>query len=157
VIVVTQNIDDLHERAGSKNVVHMHGKLLEARCTACKKVIACTEDLSAAMICSACRSPGALRPNVVWFGEEIPALDSIYPALQKCDLFIAIGTSGTVYPAAAFVIEAKTGNAYTVELNLEPSSVSPQFDKVIEGPASVVVPQFIGELLTHGCIQRDRG
>jgi NAD-dependent deacetylase len=147
VLVVTQNIDDLHERAGSKNLIHMHGKLLEALCIACKNVIPCAEDLSPATTCSACGSPNTLRPNVVWFGEEIPALDFIYPALRKCDLFIAIGTSGTVYPAAAFVKEAKASNAAAVELNLEPSSVSSQFDRVVEGPATVIVPQLVDELL----------
>jgi NAD-dependent deacetylase len=156
VLVVTQNIDDLHERAGSANVLHLHGKLLEALCTSCEKVTACTGDLSTAMSCSLCGSSGTLRPNVVWFGEAIPLLDSAQRAIQECNLFMAIGTSGTVYPAAAFVEDARAVSAHTVELNLERSSVSSRFDEVALGPATVAVPQFIDELLTRRYIRQNR-
>jgi NAD-dependent protein deacetylase/lipoamidase len=147
VLLITQNIDDLHERAGSRNVVHMHGQLLESSCTSCHKVAPCMEDLATSMTCSACGSTGTLRPNVVWFGEDIMAGDVLLEAVETCDLFLSIGTSGTVYPAAAFVDTAKSANAHTVELNLESSSSLACFDEIIEGPASVVVPRYVEQLL----------
>lgn len=147
LLIVTQNIDDLHERAGSLNVIHMHGQLLEALCTACKNVMRCLDDLSVKTSCSACHSAGIMRPNVVWFGEDVMFSDSIQRALRKCDLFLAIGTSGTVYPAAAFVHGAKAANAHTVELNLECSAGSSSFDELIQGPATEVVPQYVDSLL----------
>jgi NAD-dependent protein deacetylase/lipoamidase len=147
VILVTQNIDDLHERAGNTNIIHMHGQLLEAVCTKCHKVAPCREDLATTMACSVCSSKGTLRPNVVWFGEQVMAGDFIQEAAGKCDLFLSIGTSGTVYPAAALVNEAKSANAHTVELNLETSSSLSCFDEIIEGLATVVVPRYVEQLL----------
>ena len=108
------------------------------------------------MSCSLCGSSGTLRPNVVWFGEAIPLLDTAQRAIQECNLFMAIGTSGTVYPAAAFVEDAKAVSAHTVELNLERSSVSSRFDEVVLGPATLVVPEFVDELLTRQNVRRNR-
>jgi NAD-dependent deacetylase len=145
VLVVTQNIDDLHERAGTRNLIHMHGELLRARCTACAALHACRDDLEPGHPCEGCGRPNTLRPHVVWFGEMPLELDAIYAALARCDLFMAIGTSGQVYPAAGFVQEAR--QAQTVELNLEPSAVSSLFAEHRWGAASETVPRFVEELL----------
>ncbi|MEW5703777.1 MAG: NAD-dependent deacylase [Pseudomonadota bacterium] len=148
VRIVTQNIDDLHERAGAQNVLHMHGELLKARCAACRAVFACGFDLSVAMPCPECRRAGGLRPHVVWFGEMPFEMERIYEALAACGLFLSIGTSGSVYPAAGFVREVRAhGRARTVELNLEPSEGRSFFDEERTGPATVVVPAFVGALL----------
>lgn len=148
VIVITQNIDDLHERAGTRNLIHMHGELLRARCTACSALHACRGDLEPGPPCGSCGRPHALRPHVVWFGEMPLELDAIYAALARCDLFIAIGTSGQVYPAAGFVEEVRRhGRARTVELNLEPSAVNSRFAEHRLGPASEAVPRLVEEIL----------
>jgi NAD-dependent deacetylase len=148
VQIVTQNIDDLHERAGSRSLVHMHGELLKARCTTCAAVSAWRGDLARAHHCPVCGRSGALRPHVVWFGEMPLELDAIYEALATCELFIAIGTSGQVYPAAGFVEAARRhGRAHTVELNLEPSAIDSLFAARRYGPASEIVPRFVAELL----------
>jgi NAD-dependent deacetylase len=148
VLVVTQNIDDLHERAGSRNLLHMHGELLKARCTECSAVIPCREDLGMRSHCQACASIGTLRPHVVWFGEMPLEMERIYPALASCEMFIAIGTSGNVYPAAGFVEEVKhMAGAATVELNLEPSEGHSLFDERVYGPATRVVPEFVARLI----------
>jgi NAD-dependent deacetylase len=148
VLVVTQNIDDLHERAGTRNLIHMHGELLRARCTACAALHACRHDLEPDHRCQSCGRPHTLRPHVVWFGEMPLELDAIYAALARCDLFMAIGTSGQVYPAAGFVEEVRRhGRAHTVELNLEPSAVNSLFAEHRRGPASETVPQLVEELL----------
>lgn len=148
VQIVTQNIDDLHERGGSRGLIHMHGELLKARCTACAAVCAWRGDLAVAHHCPACGQKGALRPHVVWFGEMPLELDTIYEALVACDLFIAVGTSGQVYPAAGFVEEVRRhGRARTVELNLEPSAIDTLFTERCYGPASQIVPSYVNELL----------
>jgi NAD-dependent deacetylase len=148
VLLVTQNIDDLHERAGSRNLVHMHGELLKARCTECGAVVPCREDLDARSHCPACALIGCLRPHVVWFGEMPLEMERIYEALGACEMFISIGTSGNVYPAAGFVQEAKQmAGALTVELNLEPSEGHSLFDERVYGPASKVVPDFVRRLI----------
>jgi NAD-dependent deacetylase len=147
VLVVTQNIDDLHERAGTRNLIHMHGELLRARCTACAVLHACRHDLEPDHHCQACGEPNVLRPHVVWFGEMPLELDAIYAALARCDLFLAIGTSGQVYPAAGFVQEARHGGAHTLELNLERSAVSALFAEHRWGPASETVPRLVEDLL----------
>jgi NAD-dependent deacetylase len=148
VLVVTQNIDDLHERAGTQHLIHMHGELLRARCTACSALHACHGDLEPGHPCAGCGRPHTLRPHVVWFGEMPLELDAIYTALARCDLFMAIGTSGQVYPAAGFVEEVcRYGRARTVELNLEPSAVNSLFAEHRRGPASETVPRFVEELL----------
>ena len=154
VTVVTQNIDDLHQRAGSRNLIHMHGELLKARCLGCGSTHAWRGDLADRRpACPGCGARGRLRPHVVWFGEMPLELDAIYAALAGCGLFVAAGTSGTVYPAAGFVEEVhrsstEPGGARTVELNLEPSAVSPLFAERRHGPASEVVPAFVEELFT---------
>ena len=148
VLLVTQNIDDLHERAGSKNLVHMHGEILKARCPACHAVHAWAQDIDLKTACPACGQTGTLRVNVVWFGEMPLDLDRIFTALEDCDLFISIGTSGSVYPAAGFVHEVRMGGrAHTVELNLEPSEVHSLFAERCYGPASKIVPEFVGRVL----------
>lgn len=146
-LLVTQNIDNLHERAGNARVLHMHGELLKVRCTSSGQVIAWNEDLTTDDRCTCCQFPAPLRPHVVWFGEMPIGMEEIYHALERADLFIAIGTSGHVYPAAGFVHEAKLQGAHTVELNLEPSQVGNEFAERHYGLASEVVPQFVDAFL----------
>jgi NAD-dependent deacetylase len=148
VTVVTQNIDDLHERAGSQNVLHMHGELLKARCPHSNQTVDWTGQLHAADLCDCCQFPEPLRPHVVWFGEMPLQLDRIYQALSEASLFIAIGTSGNVYPAAGLVHEAAMHNAHTIEINLEPSQVNNHFDEHRYGPATVKVVDYVDELLS---------
>ena len=145
-LLVTQNIDDLHERAGSRSVVHMHGELLKMRCQACNGVFDIRGDIGATLPCPACGRVAQLRPHIVWFGEVPMWMERIYEALRRCDLFVAIGTSGNVYPAAAFVQEAARHGAHTVEINLEPSAVQSCFDQHIYGKAGTAVPVFLKEL-----------
>jgi NAD-dependent deacetylase len=147
VLIVTQNIDNLHERAGSKNLRHIHGELLKSRCAACGNVVECVIDLDRASACTACGTPGRLRPHVVWFGEMPFHLDEVYEELQRCGLFISIGTSGNVYPAAGFVEEARAHGARTVELNLEPSAGRSLFAEAEHGPAAEIVPAYVERLL----------
>jgi NAD-dependent deacetylase len=147
VMIATQNIDDLHERAGSRAVVHMHGELLKARCTACGKVTVWYDDLTGNEGCPVCSIEGQLRPHVVWFGEMPLRLDAIYQVLAQCRVFVSIGTSGSVEPAASFVEEARRAGAHTVELNLEPSQSANLFAERIYGSASQIVPEFVARLL----------
>lgn len=148
VLVVTQNVDDLHERAGSRSVLHMHGELLKARCTLCEAVTETRVDLGPGTVCPECGAEGAARPHIVWFGELPLHLPEIFPALGRCDLFAAIGTSGAVYPAAGFVQRAASAGARTVELNLDASEVSSAFDEVRRGRAGTLVPLWVEELLS---------
>jgi NAD-dependent deacetylase len=147
VLLVTQNIDDLHERAGSQRLIHMHGELLKRRCADCGDVQPWRDDLSAALACPACASLGSLRPHVVWFGEMPLEMDRIFQALSEADLFLSIGTSGTVYPAAGFVAQARAAGAHTVELNLEPSEGRSLFHEAVHGPATEIVPAYLRRLL----------
>lgn len=151
VLVVTQNIDDLHERAGSKNILHMHGELLKAHCEYCNAVIDMRDDMSVDDRCMHC--DGRMRPHIVWFGEIPLHMEKIVTALELCDLFAAIGTSGNVYPAAGFVRVARTVGAHTVEINLEESDVNTDFDETRLGLAGKQVPRWVNELLTA---QKDR-
>lgn len=146
-MLVTQNIDNLHERAGNKNVLHMHGELLKVRCTQSGQVFDWPGDLPVDERCHCCQFPAPLRPHIVWFGEMPFEMDHIYLALSMADIFIAIGTSGHVYPAAGFVHEAKLHGAHTVELNLEPSQVGSEFEEKHYGLASEVVPAYVESLL----------
>jgi NAD-dependent deacetylase len=147
VVLVTQNVDDLHERAGSE-AIHMHGELLKARCARCERVSPWTGDLDSGTVCPGCARPGGLRPHVVWFGEEPLEMDRINSALARCRLFVAVGTSGQVYPAAGFVQAARwRAGARTVELNLEETGLSDAFDESRLGPASRLVPLFVDEIL----------
>ena len=149
VLVVTQNIDPLHELAGSKNLVHMHGEVLKALCGACGRRHAIGHnDLTLETVCPVCAEAGTMRPDVVWFGEMPYHMERIYDALGTCDLFISIGTSGTVYPAAGFVLEARRAGAHTVELNLEPSEGISGFHEVIHGRATEIVPAYVDRLLS---------
>ncbi len=144
-LLVTQNVDDLHDRAGSKHLLHMHGELLKGRCLACGRVQAWPGDLDHASCCHAC-GRGPVRPHIVWFGELPLEMERIYEALEACDLFVAIGTSGHVYPAAGF-IEAVSPGARTLELNLEPSLVASAFQEARTGKATELVPAFVDGLL----------
>lgn len=146
VTVVTQNVDDLHDRAGTANLIHMHGELAKARCRPCGAVMLWREDLSMETPCPSCGRAGGMRPHVVWFGEMPLAMEAIGAALDRCGLFVSIGTSGAVYPAAGFVAEMR-GRAGTVELNLEPSEGSHLFDEAIHGRATEVVPGFVDRLM----------
>ncbi|MCW0353205.1 NAD-dependent protein deacylase [Pantoea ananatis] len=146
-LLVTQNIDNLHERAGNSRVLHMHGELLKVRCANSGQVIDWQQDVTAEDRCTCCQFPSVLRPHVVWFGEMPLGMEEIYQALEQANLFIAIGTSGHVYPAAGFVHEAKLQGAHTVELNLEPSQVGNEFAESHYGLASEVVPAFVYKLL----------
>ena len=147
VLLVTQNINDLHMRGGSRSPLHMHGELLKSRCTVCGTVAGCRDDLGADSLC-ACGAVGTLRPHVVWFGEMPLEMDRIQRALTRCGLFIAIGTSGNVYPANSFVQLARQyGQAETIELNLEPSEGAGLFAHAAYGPATEIVPRFVARLL----------
>ena len=147
VTLITQNIDDLHERAGSRSLIHLHGELLRMRCATCDRVAEQRGDSAIGDRCAVCG--GAMRPHVVWFGEMPLEMDACYSALENCDLFAAIGTSGNVYPAAGFVAIAAHAGAHTVELNLEPSEVASRFAEARYGPASVEVPRWVDEVLSE--------
>jgi NAD-dependent deacetylase len=152
VTVITQNIDPLHEIAGSKRVIHMHGRDGEVRCMNCKTVFESDADLTPASVCPNCQAEGELRPNVVWFGEMPLHLDEIYEVLERCGLFIAIGTSGEVYPAAGFVLHVRRHRrrAPTVELNLEPTGNQTLFQEHVYGPATKIVPPYVERILKRG-------
>jgi NAD-dependent deacetylase len=147
VLIVTQNIDNLHERAGSTDVIHMHGELLKARCARCAAVVDCLDHLNPESKCNMCGATGSMRPHVVWFGEMPMQMDRIQQALERADLFLAIGTSGSVYPAAGFVDIARGVGAHTAELSLESSLNASVFDEAIYGPATIVVTKYVEELL----------
>ncbi|WP_299962177.1 NAD-dependent deacylase [uncultured Roseobacter sp.] len=146
VVVITQNVDDLHEKAGSKKVMHMHGALKSALCAACDHRWPAPLAMAPGDTCPACQAPAA-RPDIVWFGEMPYDMDEIFDHLAGADVFASIGTSGNVYPAAGFVAEARRSGAHTVEFNLEPSLVGSQFDDVRIGPASQTLPLWVSELL----------
>ena len=146
-LLVTQNVDDLHERSGSRQLIHMHGELLSARCCRSGQSFEVREDIDEKNLCACCNPAQPIRPDIVWFGEMPFAMDDIYAALKVADLFISIGTSGHVYPAAGFVQEARLSGARTIEINLEPSEGQSYFDEARYGLASVEVPKFINELL----------
>jgi NAD-dependent deacetylase len=147
VTVVTQNIDALHEAAGSRNLIHMHGEIFRAFCQRCSERVAWSQDITIETACPSCGKAGAMRPDVVWFGEMPYHMERIGQLLDEADLFLSIGTSGSVYPAAGFVAEARAAGAHTVELNLEPSQGCGLFAEAIHGPASEVVPRYVATLL----------
>lgn len=146
LLIVTQNVDDLHERAGARRLLHMHGEHLKAWCVACDGRSRWTASLLDRPACPACGEP-ALRPDIVWFGEMPYRMDEIYAALRGADLFVSIGTSGAVYPAAGLVRQARDLGARTLELNLEPSQGTAWFHEARHGPATEVVPAWVDELL----------
>ncbi|MFZ1743076.1 MAG: NAD-dependent deacylase [Pontixanthobacter sp.] len=145
-LIVTQNVDDLHERAGASHVLHMHGELLSAMCTACEMRSPFRGTMIERPPCPICQAR-SLRPDVVWFGEMPYQMERIYAALREADLFVSIGTSGAVYPAAGFVRDARDLGADTLELNLESSEGSGWFGESRLGPASEVVPAWVEEIL----------
>ena len=147
VLTVTQNVDPLHEQAGTQNLIHMHGEIRKVLCNHCGNRTPRTGDLSIDMACEQCGNAGGMRPDVVWFGEMPYQMERIYAELSRCDLFLSIGTSGNVYPAAGFVAEAGTAGAHTVELNLEPSAGISSFDEAVHGKATEIVPAFVDRLL----------
>ncbi len=146
VTLVTQNIDDLHERAGSSGVIHMHGTITGALCAACGHRWDAPRAMAATDACPSCGKT-ATRPDIVWFGEIPYHMPEIDAALMQADLFVAIGTSGSVYPAAGFVAEARACGVRTLELNLEPSETARTFDEGRYGPASKIVPDWVAEML----------
>lgn len=145
-LLITQNIDNLHERAGNKNLLHMHGEALKAFCSHCGHKTSIEKNLHTEDICQNCNQAEGLRPDIVWFGEMPYHMEAIHEALWNCDLFISIGTSGNVYPASGFVNIAKANGAFTSELNLEPSENAQVFDESLYGPASKVIPDFVSTL-----------
>ncbi|MCK0171188.1 NAD-dependent deacylase [Aliiroseovarius sp. S1123] len=146
VTLVTQNVDDLHERGGATDVIHMHGELAGALCAQCDHRWPAPREMSPSAPCPSCNVPRT-RPDIVWFGEMPYQMDMIYTALGEADLFVAIGTSGTVYPAAGFVGEARAMGIPTLELNLEPSDTAGIFDDARFGPATTIVPAWVDEVL----------
>ncbi|MEM8740031.1 MAG: NAD-dependent deacylase [Pseudomonadota bacterium] len=145
VSLVTQNVDGLHEKAGASDVIHMHGELAGALCAACAHRWSARPEMAVGETCPSCSGPYG-RPDVVWFGEIPYHMERISDLLDAADIFAAIGTSGQVYPAAAFVHQASAAGAQTVELNLEPSELSPVFETRRLGPATQVVPAWVAEL-----------
>lgn len=150
LLVVTQNVDDLHERGGLKNLLHMHGALKKVRCQGCGAALDWERELSQATACPECGAVSSLRPDIVWFGEMPYHMHAIEAAIARCDLFVSLGTSGNVYPAAGFVrLARQTGRAHTLEINLDPSAGASYFHECRHGPATQLVPAFVEEVL-HG-------
>lgn len=147
LLLITQNVDDLHERAGSKRLVHMHGELTKGWCLDCDQRFSWAGAMGEGAQCPNCGTTGMVRPDIVWFGEMPYEMERIEEALQDCDLFVSIGTSGAVYPAAGFVQTARYRGANTLEINLEPSLGSMMFDESRIGKAGELVPKWVDELL----------
>lgn len=145
-LLVTQNVDDLHARAGSRKMVAMHGELRKARCAACGEAVVWEADLGREHACTPCGKTGAMRPHIVWFGEVPFFLDEIYRHISRADLFVSIGTSGNVYPAAGFVRMLPHG-ARRIEVNAAGTEISHNFDEHRRGPAGVLIPELVAELL----------
>ena len=147
LLLVTQNVDDLHERAGSKRLLHMHGELTSGWCLACGERFAWEGPMGEGASCLQCGEVGQVRPDIVWFGEMPYDMDRIDKALRRADLFVSIGTSGAVYPAAGFVQTARYCGARTLEMNLDPSIGSTLFDESRLGPAGKLVPAWVAEMI----------
>ena len=150
LLLVTQNVDDLHDRAGSKRLLHMHGELNSAWCLACDARSRFAGKMAQAPACPQCGQASRLRPDIVWFGEMPYQMDRIERALAECDLFVSIGTSGAVYPAAGFVQTARYYGARTLEMNLDPSEGSFHFHERRMGRAGELVPDWVEQILAHG-------
>ncbi len=146
-LLITQNVDDLHERAGSKRLLHMHGELAKGWCLRCNGRFGWTGPMGEGAQCPACGTTGMVRPDIVWFGEMPYQMERIDEALRGCDLFVSIGTSGAVYPAAGFVQTARHCGASTLEMNLEPSLAGFLFDESRTGRAGKLVPAWVKEVL----------
>jgi NAD-dependent deacetylase len=147
LLLITQNVDDLHERAGFKRLLHMHGELAKGWCLSCDERFGWEGAMGEGSCCPRCRASGQVRPDIVWFGEMPYEMERIDEALHACDLFVSIGTSGAVYPAAGFVQTAKYCGARTLEINLEPSLGSMMFDESRIGHAGELVPAWVAEVL----------
>ena len=147
LLLVTQNVDDLHERAGSKRLIHMHGELAKGWCLRCHERFPWSGPMGEGAECPACGTSATVRPDIVWFGEMPYEMDRIDEALRRCDLFVSIGTSGAVYPAAGFVQSARYSGARALEINLEPSLGSYLFHESRVGRAGDLVPQWVDEVL----------
>lgn len=147
LLLVTQNVDDLHERAGSKRLIHMHGELTKGWCLGCNGHFDWSGPMGTAAECPFCDTNGLVRPDVVWFGEMPYGMERIEDELRRCDLFVSIGTSGAVYPAAGFVRSARYSGARTLEINLEPTLGSIFFDESRTGAAGELVPRWVEEIL----------
>lgn len=149
ILVVTQNVDDLHQRAGSKNVLQMHGALLRAKCSDCGARWQAALTMRESDPCPECDAQ-ACRPDIVWFGESPYHMAEIQAAIAACELFVVIGSSGTVYPAAGFAGLAKDFGKPTLSINLEPPSSAGSFDHLMTGPASQLVPRWVDQVLASG-------
>jgi NAD-dependent deacetylase len=146
---ITQNVDDLNERAGARKLLHMHGQLRQVRCMWCRVVLTWDGDLESSSVCPECARTGKLRPDIVWFGEMPYYIDEIMRALETVDIFLCIGTSGVVYPAAGFArLASGHGCSRLIEMNLERTGISDHFTEQRHGLATVVVPALVGELLS---------
>lgn len=148
LLLVTQNVDDLHERAGSNRLVHMHGSLSSGWCLGCGERFGWSGPMGEGAECPGCAATGMVRPDIVWFGEIPYEMERIDEALRRCDLFVSIGTSGAVYPAAGFVQSALYHGARTLEMNLEPGLGSFLFEESRTGPAGELVPKWVDEVLS---------
>ena len=147
LLLVTQNVDDLHERAGSKRLLHMHGQLTKGWCLRCNDRFDWQGPMGEGAECPSCGLRGQVRPDIVWFGEMPYDMERIDDALRACDLFVSVGTSGAVYPAAGFVQTACYCGARTLEINLEPSLGSTLFEESRIGRAGELVPQWVDEVV----------
>ncbi|MCH1931343.1 NAD-dependent protein deacylase [Shewanella sp. A25] len=155
LLVVTQNIDNLHERAGSKRLLHMHGELTKGRCPRSQQTFTLREPFGPNNCCTCCIPAQRLRPHVVWFGEMPLGMDKIHQVLDNCDLFIAIGTSGTVYPAAGFVDIVNHHGKQTVEVNVMPADRHSQFQYHLTGKAGEIVPKLVDVILSGNVVGSD--
>lgn len=147
--IITQNVDTLHEKAGSRNIYHIHGQINQARCLNCGHILETFGDVDTETVCPHCQISGMMKPNIVFFGENLLYMDKVDRLLADCDLFLSVGTSGVVFPAASFVQIAKLNGAATFEFNLEPTSNNFYFDRHIFGPAGTTLPAFVDELIKN--------
>jgi NAD-dependent deacetylase len=150
VLVVTRNIDDLHERAGAQAVIHTHGELLKVRCTICMKVSDWFDDLSTADDCPICGNNGHLRPHIVWVGEDPLRVDTVYAALATCAVFVSIGNPGGGEPARSFLAEATRAGARTIEFAAAPTPIFADFAEQIHGPLVETVPAWARRVIANG-------
>lgn len=149
ISVVTQNVDTLHEKAGNQNIYHIHGQINQAVCLNCGRILETFGDVDTETVCPHCHIAGMMKPNIVFFGENLLCMDKVDHLLSECDLFLSVGTSGVVFPAASFVQIAKYNNAKTYEFNLEPTSNNYFFDHHIYGPAGTTLPAFVDEMIKN--------